>query len=102
MYKTYMAFYAYNDPGNILMNEQPLVDWKAYPTPRIGDFGLALFDSKDDAFNPDAYTGPGARGYRAPEQTELLDPGSLELVQNGRKIPPVVKDERLGCRETRS
>lgn len=49
-----------------------------YPTPKMADFGLAIFTSYSDPKNPTSYRGAGTRGYLAPEQAkktkhQLLD-----------------------------
>ena len=37
-----------------------------YPTPKLGDFGLAIKTHRYDKNNPRKYCGPGTRWYRAP------------------------------------
>ncbi|KAL9614213.1 MAG: hypothetical protein Q9167_001301 [Letrouitia subvulpina] len=39
-----------------------------YPTPKLGDFGIAELISRNDFRNPAAYHGPGTNGWKAPEQ----------------------------------
>lgn len=37
-----------------------------YPTPKLGDFGLAINTHRYDKMNPRMYDGMGSRAYRAP------------------------------------
>lgn len=54
-------------PGNIFLGERSVETFAPYPTPKLGDFGLCLFTSDDDPFNPSGYVGLGTTGFMAPE-----------------------------------
>lgn len=41
-------------------------DFDFYPTPKLGDFGLAELTSRDDPKNPTDYHEVGTNGWRAP------------------------------------
>ncbi|KAK5134712.1 hypothetical protein LTR08_006227 [Meristemomyces frigidus] len=54
---------------NIFLDKELNTSFPKYPSPCIGDFGLAIQTSADDPLNPDWYNcGPGTAGFRAPEQ----------------------------------
>jgi serine/threonine protein kinase len=43
-------------------------NWAAYPTVKLGDYGLAVETSSSDTRNPGDLTGAGTPSYQAPEQ----------------------------------
>lgn len=47
--------------------------WAAYPTLKLGDYGLAIETSLEDPRNPEQFWGDGTRGYQAPEQIEATN-----------------------------
>ena len=46
-------------------------NWAAYPTIKLGDYGLAVETSPTDTRNPGDFTGAGTFSYQAPEQIHV-------------------------------
>lgn len=63
-------------PGNVFLNGGTAGEFAAYPTPVLGDFGLAIYSGPNDPFNPKAYLECGTHGYFAPEQRDMYDRGT--------------------------
>ncbi|OJD36219.1 serine threonine protein kinase [Diplodia corticola] len=58
-------------PGNIFLDREPYdaeAKWNMYPTPCVGDMGMAIEAYPDDPYNPENYSGSGTTEYMAPEQ----------------------------------
>ena len=58
-------------PTNVFLREPPsgrAAQWRLYPQPALGDFGLAIETSASDPNNPRAYRDMGSIGFLAPEQ----------------------------------
>lgn len=63
-------------PQNVFLDLHPQPvpsgdDWAAYPTVKLGDYGLAVETLPADTRNPDDFTGAGTPSYQAPEQIHV-------------------------------
>lgn len=56
-------------PDNVFLDLPEAGNWEAYPTPYVGDFGLAIRTMTLDPLNPQIFLDQGwTEGFRAPEQ----------------------------------
>jgi serine/threonine protein kinase len=65
-------------PQNVFLGNHPRAvpnrdNWAAYPTIKLGDYGLAVETSPPDNRNPRAFTDAGTPRYQAPEQIDDPD-----------------------------
>ena len=68
----------------MFLDEPELSTWQRYPTPKLGDFGLAIQTSTRDPQNPSGYNnGTGTCGFRAPEQ---MAPGRRAASSAGQDL----------------
>ena len=63
-------------PSNAFLSVHPQpvpsgFNWAAYPTIKLGDYGLAVETSPTDTRNPGDFTGAGTPSYQAPEQIHV-------------------------------
>lgn len=76
-------------PGNVFLCDPPAAnnaaaDWKLYPRPVLGDFGLAVDTSDTDPNNSRAYQISGTPGFKAAEQLMWVRPNSRTLFERER------------------
>ncbi|KAF2169382.1 hypothetical protein M409DRAFT_52631 [Zasmidium cellare ATCC 36951] len=61
-------------PRNVFMDDAAKSYFPRYPTPKMGDFGLAIQTDEKDPMNPQFYNrGAGTRPYMAPEQMPYVN-----------------------------
>ncbi|KAK5117219.1 hypothetical protein LTR85_008987 [Meristemomyces frigidus] len=67
-------------PSNVFLGAHTVNHFDDYPTPKVGDFGLAVKTfGPGDGLNPDIYLdGGGTYGFRAPETRSYLDRTTLD------------------------
>lgn len=63
-------------PSNVFLSLHPQSvpsqdNWAAYPTIKLGDYGLAVETSPNDDRNPRDFRGAGTPAYQAPEQIHV-------------------------------
>ncbi|KAK4626504.1 hypothetical protein CLAFUW4_04258 [Fulvia fulva] len=62
-------------PANIFLGHRSNAPnaWRWYPTPRLGDFGLAVQPNAYGASNPQSWQDLGTQGFYAPEQMDYVN-----------------------------
>lgn len=72
-------------PGNVFLGYEDPRMYDLYPTPTLGDFGLAFKTSADDPNNPRWYNNDlGTPGFKAPEQQQWVENNTFEYLDEHR------------------
>lgn len=102
-------------PANVFIGPHPTAarngdNWAAYPTFKLGDYGLAFETWLHDHDNPRSYLDTGTTGYMAPEQvggstarltakTNVFGVGITVMTMMSRHRQPGVRDEWAAARK---